>query len=202
MPTKFSQQEQQIIREKLVNKATEFFSKHGFKKTSVKELTDAAGVSKGSFYSFFDSKEELLFEVFEEQEKFRNKIMSEVVNSDMEAEEAIKYLFHKALENIERNQIFQRIYEENLMERIIRKIPPQRIKKHQEQDLNDALGFIKHLQKNSNLIDEPPKVIVGLFRAAFFLTLYENEIGKDIYEDVANLLIECLAKGLTQTEEQ
>lgn len=35
------------------------------RKTSVEQLTEAAGISKGSFYCFFDSKKLLFFSVLE-----------------------------------------------------------------------------------------------------------------------------------------
>ena len=38
----------------------------GMRKTSVEQLTEAVGISKGSFYKFFDSKELLFFAVLED----------------------------------------------------------------------------------------------------------------------------------------
>lgn len=201
MPTKFSKQEQNIIKAKLIKKAKEYFSRYGFTKTSVKELTDAAGISKGSFYSFFDSKEELFLEVMEEQEKFRNQIMAEILNEKLDAQGAIERLFRETLKKIEENRIFQIIYEENLIEKMVRKVPLDRVEKHKEQDLKDGKRFIRSLQKNSDLVDDPPEIIIGLFRALFFITLYKDEIGANIYDDVMNLLIKCISRGLTKIEE-
>jgi len=197
MPTKFSKKEQQIIKQNLIQKGTELFSLYGFKKTNIKDITDAAGISKGSFYSFYNSKEELLMEIFEEQEKFRNKIIEDIIAAEMDAEEAIKELFQKSLKNIEQNRLFQRIYEENLIEKMIRKLPEDRILENREKDLEDTIKFIKHLRESSNLIDCQPKILVGLFRALFFTTLYKDEIGRDIYDQVQDLLIEVIARGLT-----
>jgi AcrR family transcriptional regulator len=201
MPTKFSAKEQKIIKQKLIQKGTDLFSLYGFKKTNVKDITDAAGISKGSFYNFFSSKEELLLEIFEKQEKFRNKIIENIMNSNMDAEQAIKELFHKSLRNVEQNKIFQRIYEENLVDKMLRKLSEERILENREKDLQDTIRFIRHLQKKSNLIDCEPKVLVGLFRAIFFVTLHQDEIGQDIYERVMDLLIMAIARGLTTNQE-
>lgn len=43
----------------------ELFAKSGFESTSVQEITEACGISKGSFYLYFKSKESLLFSIFE-----------------------------------------------------------------------------------------------------------------------------------------
>ncbi|CAM3149087.1 TetR/AcrR family transcriptional regulator [Filibacter tadaridae] len=49
----------------IIEKASELFAKKGFEATSVQEITDACGISKGSFYLSFKSKEGLLLSVFE-----------------------------------------------------------------------------------------------------------------------------------------
>jgi TetR/AcrR family transcriptional repressor of nem operon len=51
------------VRESLVEVALEQFHARGFTATGVKDITDAAGVPKGSFYNHFDSKETLGAEV-------------------------------------------------------------------------------------------------------------------------------------------
>jgi TetR/AcrR family transcriptional repressor of nem operon len=51
------------VREKLIDAAYHHFYEHGFNGSSVKDITDAAGVPKGSFYNHFDSKEALAIEV-------------------------------------------------------------------------------------------------------------------------------------------
>ncbi|RTL71368.1 MAG: TetR/AcrR family transcriptional regulator [Hyphomicrobiales bacterium] len=50
------------VRQKLVEASLDVFQKTGFNGTSVQDLTDAAGVPKGSFYNHFKSKEELALE--------------------------------------------------------------------------------------------------------------------------------------------
>jgi TetR/AcrR family transcriptional repressor of nem operon len=47
------------MREEIVDAALEQFHTHGFNGAGVKDITDAAGVPKGSFYNHFDSKETL-----------------------------------------------------------------------------------------------------------------------------------------------
>lgn len=51
------------VREKLLNAGLETLYQKGFNATSVQDITDAAGVPKGSFYNHFESKEQLGVEV-------------------------------------------------------------------------------------------------------------------------------------------
>lgn len=47
------------VREEIVNAAVEQFHARGFNAAGVKDITDSAGVPKGSFYNHFVSKEAL-----------------------------------------------------------------------------------------------------------------------------------------------
>lgn len=48
------------LKEKIMNAAYELFGEKGYEKTSVTEIIDRAGASKGGFYHHFKSKEEIL----------------------------------------------------------------------------------------------------------------------------------------------
>lgn len=50
-------------REDILNSALKLFLEKGFSATSVEDITRLAGISKGSFYTYFQSKESLLNEV-------------------------------------------------------------------------------------------------------------------------------------------
>ena len=53
-------------RSRLLERGGDLVSSHGFNATGVQEITAAAGVPKGSFYNYFDSKEAFAVEVLNE----------------------------------------------------------------------------------------------------------------------------------------
>lgn len=63
MARSFSVQERDKIKSALIRECAECWGKLGYKKTSIDDLCRSAGISKGSFYAFFDSKEALFCEV-------------------------------------------------------------------------------------------------------------------------------------------
>ena len=77
MATAFDDNEKELIRKKLKEAAEECLLKYGVKKTTVDQLVQMAGISKGSFYSFYSAKEVLFFIVLEEYQK---SIISELIN--------------------------------------------------------------------------------------------------------------------------
>lgn len=49
-----------LVRSTLIQAGMELFELQGFAKTTVDQITNAAGVGKGTFYNYFETKEDLL----------------------------------------------------------------------------------------------------------------------------------------------
>ncbi|MFJ2114326.1 MULTISPECIES: TetR/AcrR family transcriptional regulator [unclassified Streptomyces] len=52
------------VPQRLLAAATRLFAERGYDRTSVQEIVEAAGVTKGALYHYFGSKEDLLQEVY------------------------------------------------------------------------------------------------------------------------------------------
>ncbi len=63
MARSFSEREKVNIRKSLTLICKQSWTQYGYKKTSVDEICKQAGISKGAFYLFFESKEALFCEV-------------------------------------------------------------------------------------------------------------------------------------------
>ena len=60
---RFSEQERELIRQKLLAEGERLFTAYGIKKVSVEEIVQATGIAKGSFYAFYPSKEHLYMDI-------------------------------------------------------------------------------------------------------------------------------------------
>ena len=56
-------------RKKILDKAWELFKKNGYEETKVEDITSELGISKGSFYTYFKTKDEVLYEILEKVKK-------------------------------------------------------------------------------------------------------------------------------------
>jgi len=62
-------------RKQIVEAATEVFIKHGYRRASVDDVAERAGVAKGTIYLYFKNKAELLLEaIIEEKKRYFKKI--------------------------------------------------------------------------------------------------------------------------------
>jgi AcrR family transcriptional regulator len=53
------------VKDSVRTAAVDLFARHGFANTSVQQIVDAAGVTKGAMYHYFRSKDELLFGIYD-----------------------------------------------------------------------------------------------------------------------------------------
>src|SRR5512143_3836830 len=97
MPKGFSEEQKAAIRARLLEKGREFLSTYGIKKTNIEDLTTAAGISKGAFYLFFNSKEELFLEILEQYEsEMRDKIFDFVMQPKQSPQQNVRTMLREA----------------------------------------------------------------------------------------------------------
>ena len=198
MPKTFTGKEKEIIRKTLISNGKELFSKYGLKKTSITELTNAAGIAQGTFYNFFDSKEELYFEILELEESDSAEYLENIVKSSKSAKEIIKKIIKCTFNLFERNQFLRRIFESQDYDLMLRKLPQKKLENHQKNDTLRVLNTIMSMKQKDELIDTPPEVIAGLLRGITILSFHQDEIGRDIYPEVVELLADIVADGLVK----
>ena len=77
MPKGFTEHEKELIGKRLLEQGYRQFSAYGLKKTNIEEIAEAAGISKGAFYNFYESKEALFMDVIELAEiRFRQEMLA------------------------------------------------------------------------------------------------------------------------------
>lgn len=84
----------------IIEKASVLFAENGFGATSVQDITDACGISKGSFYLSFKSKDSLLFSIFEYFGDKLIKRMSELNDLPVNSREKFKLFLSVQFEEI------------------------------------------------------------------------------------------------------
>ncbi|WP_431028998.1 TetR/AcrR family transcriptional regulator [Lysinibacillus sp. LZ02] len=88
-------------REKLLNKSLELFGTYGFEHVSIEQITKACAVSKGTFYTHFPSKYDVILEKFKQFDSFYDTVEKNI-DPTLPAikkiliiyEEQMRYLLH------------------------------------------------------------------------------------------------------------
>ena len=85
--------EKEKKRERILKKSWELFKKNGYEEIKIERITKEVGISKGSFYTYFKTKEDVLFSILE-------KIEIEIENSinDIDTSEEPSKVLYNLLE--------------------------------------------------------------------------------------------------------
>lgn len=90
------------VRQSIIDAATRGFEKNGYEATSVSEIVAEAGVTKGGFYHYFSSKEDLLLLIHDEFMDYEHKIMDEIESSGLGPREALAMVIEEVSVSVER----------------------------------------------------------------------------------------------------
>jgi len=65
-------------RTRIIEKGQEIILKKGYVNTSVQDITEALGIAKGSFYTYFKSKDELIIAIIQEVTSYQFEVVKEI----------------------------------------------------------------------------------------------------------------------------
>lgn len=83
-------------REKLLAKSLELFGKYGFEHVSIEQITKACDVSKGTFYTHFPSKYDVILEKFKELDNFYMTVEKKI-DSHLPASQKILKIYEEQM---------------------------------------------------------------------------------------------------------
>ena len=89
------EKKRQVIR----NAAAELFAHKGFENTTTRDISNAAGMSKGAPYYYFESKEDLLFQILNENGSRGLKRIKEIKKSDLSLKDKLKAILEFYMEH-------------------------------------------------------------------------------------------------------
>jgi AcrR family transcriptional regulator len=165
----------------------------GLRHLVVDDIAREAGISKGSFYSFYPSREEFVLTVFESWEaEYRGALIKEVVEGAGTARERIERFFLGTFAILEREPGLAHLGMKEI-QTIIERLPPERIEAHQTADnrvLEDTFGRLVA----KGLL--PPEIVTafrGLVPALFSIAMHKGDFPPGSYQPAVNLIAEALA---------
>lgn len=75
---RLSAEKKKAKKERIIEKSMELFKENGYHATKVEAITKALGISKGNFYTYFNSKEEVLYEILDIMKEQRIDFLHEI----------------------------------------------------------------------------------------------------------------------------
>lgn len=188
MPKSYSEQERDYIRQRLKEEAAKCLARYGVRRTTVDELVKRVNIPKGTFYLFYKSKELLLFEVIQEQQKTINhrlyQTISEIADTDFSAESLTDAIF-RFFKMSEEMPVLN-LLDMNEVELLVRKLPREVVEGHLQADTDtmEKMLALLPVKKETDI-----KVISAAFHAVYYASLHKAQIGEEQYDAALRTLI-------------
>ena len=196
MPRAFTEEEKARIRSMMLEKASELFARYGLRKTNVEDITAAVGISKGAFYLFFPSKEELFLAILNGVEEAQRKKISEFeLDPALAPAENLKAVLRFAFRYWEGNNMLSKFSKEDYAY-LLRKLPPEKFAENLQADESFIRGIIAQWQASGLPMARDTETTMGLMYALFFLSLHREDLRADLHDRTMATLVDLIATYL------
>lgn len=94
----------------IIEKAVELFAENGFESTSVQQITERCGISKGAFYLYFKSKDELIIGLID---YFLSNIISDIeqsVSNEKHTDQLLYNYIYVSLSEFKKHAKFAKLF--------------------------------------------------------------------------------------------
>lgn len=197
MASKFSQEEREYIRSKLLQHGRELFGDHGLRKTTISDITKKAGIAQGTFYHFFESKEALYFEIVEQEERYiREELLHKVLLKGELTKATFRDFLQKSLQFLDESPILKQLFDKSTMNQLLRKLPQEKLDSNNQGDIDFLLPYIKKWQEDGVMKQLSPDIIVSMIRSLIILSLQKEMIGESHYKATMDQLVKFISEGL------
>jgi AcrR family transcriptional regulator len=198
MPKGFSEREKTLIRSQLLAKGRELFATQGIKKANVEDLTKAANISKGAFYLFFNSKEELFFELLGQfEDEYHTSLIAAAGRPGASPRQQVKDVLAQAFTLWRTHPLFTHFNPEEY-EYLARKLPEELAQTNIDKDAIFVDRLLDQWRAQGVMIDCDPMLFLGLMRALFYMSLHERDLGSGIYPDVIAFFVDAIAQQIVR----
>jgi len=188
-------------RIKIFNCGKELFSAKGFKDTNVSDITKMAGLGVGTFYNYYSSKEKLFLDIFmKENEKLKQSF--ETVDMDTDPVKATMEVLSLNFASLSSNPILKEWYNRDIFGKLEKNFYKQGgIKSIAETMNSDIYMLIKKWKADGKMRkDLDDDFIHAIFNALPYIDIHKEEIGKQYFPQIMELITEFVMKGLTDCQ--
>ncbi len=193
MPRAFTERERGLIGKQLLEQGYRFFSAYGLRKANVEEIAKAAGISKGAFYNFYDSKESLFMDVVEQVEaRIRQKVLV-IIDLPGPSPRARLFAVLKKTLALFRTMPILQVFTGSDFDLLFRRLPAEKLQEHLARDRAFFEELIARCQSAGIPIRAQPERIMGLLYLVVLAVLHEDDLGRNEFVDSTDLLLDLVA---------
>jgi len=179
------------IKDELIKCGTKLFSKKGYKDTKVKDVTDSASISVGTFYNYFDSKEELFLDVYLKKHNKAKKELLEFFKEDLPPLNIIDKAVHRFLDMMQSDPILRAFFNPHIHTKYRASLDIKKKRTHLNYAYDLFAPQLEEWQKNGEINEEVDiRLLLAVFDSIFYVLLHRRDIGEEFFPEIVDFLIE------------
>ena len=193
-----AEDEMENKKEELFACGKELFSTKGFKDTNVADITQKAGVSVGTFYNYYASKEKLFMEIFLEGNVRLKESIMESVNPEEDPAALVKHMLERNMAGIKADPILSQWYNREVFAKIERLYREENGIGFMDFLYSDSLKMVQKWQAEGKMRDDIDcRLVMAIFAALINIDTHKEEIGLEYFPQILDYMTEFVMKGLT-----
>lgn len=188
MPQIFDEVARETMRQRLLDNGFTLIKQHGLRKTSVGDVAKSAGIATGTFYNFFKTKEEFVYQiVLYKRSQVRERFCALLTDDEMNSEAFRRFLEESTLRS-------DNLYE-YLDEREIAMLSARWPQENWKNAVNDEIGsrwMLDHLEGTKSNIDW--KVFANLCKSLSLIRFGRVRLHEDAYETTMKIHVDTIVR--------
>lgn len=193
MPRGFTDVEKERIITALREQGQKLFVSRGIKKVTIDELAKSAQIAKGSFYSFYKTKEELILDIsnFYQQKLFDD--LEPILSNKVHSNKKKVFLFMKMALEKYNDYPFLSMIDSEVIELLYRRMPKEKV----EMELHSDILRCEIFEKHNILFNYPMPVVVKLLQKTIIACIQnkEDEDNNTVTDILLESVVEKVVKG-------
>lgn len=198
MPKAFSEAEKQSIRTALLAAGMRHFERAGLRAARIDDVCRDVGIAKGSFYAFFESKEELFMAIVAEREaQHRADMLAFVDRAHGPAPAQAAGFFDLILDKIETDPVLNLLVVNGEVVNLVRKLGPERFARAQQEDRDFVRLAVRRWARAGGPAVAPADLL-SLMTITLSLAVQRHQMTPEQYRPAVALLRELFVTRLTR----
>lgn len=188
MPRVFEHIGRDKVREQLLEQGFQLIKQHGLKKTSVSDIAKKAGIGTGTFYNFFASKEEFVYQIVLYKRNIMKNYFEDLLQDGKLNKEAFRSYLLKI--HLSDHNIFDYINDSEIA--ILNARWPEEYWKNSTKDSQTTEWIMTHLEGVRPDCDW--KVFANLSKALSLIRYGQTRLHQDKYEETLRIYIDAIIR--------
>ena len=187
MPANFTEEQREIIRERLIAVGYDLVREVGMKKMKVSMIAGRAEIATGTFYHFFESKEAYVQALIDEQEREWQEQVTSLLQSNgkLTLEQAI-HCFRESFRT-ENNLLMEITLDDWVWLKSHRTKDGLFGRTHDEQEVSRYLPYIDGVRPDLDI-----RIIINFFKTIYSMAQNRDTFIAEVFETNIDMIFECM----------